>query len=39
MVKITDNFPYLWPLNILLNLGLFDIHKMRGSNSHVVFGP
>ena len=32
-------FPSLWPLNQLLNLGLFNIHKMRGPNCHVVFSP
>ena len=29
----------LWPLNQLLNLGLFNIHKMRVPSSHVVFSP
>ena len=33
--KTTD----FWPLNELLNLGLFKIHKMRVPNSHVVFSP
>ena len=30
-------FPFLWSLNQLLNLGLFNIDKMRGPNSHAVF--
>ena len=33
----TTNFFCLWLLNKLLNIGLFNIHKMRASNSHVVF--
>ena len=33
LAKITI-FPSLWSLNQLLNLGLFNIHKMRGPNAH-----
>ena len=32
-------FPSLSSLNQLLNLGLFNIHKMRQSNRYVVFSP
>ena len=35
----TTVFLSLWPLNQLLNLELFNIHKMRLTNSHVVFSP
>ena len=30
-------FSCLWPLNELLNLGLFNIHKIREPNFYVVF--
>ena len=35
----TTVFLSLWSLNQLLNLELFNIHKMRVANSHVVFSP
>ena len=39
LAKITNFFLSLSPLNQLLNLGLFNIHKMRVPNSDVVFSP
>ena len=36
LAKITD---FSISLNQLLNLGLFNIHKIRGPNSHAAFSP